>query len=154
MPFNKDGTPWSADTGHLALQDIRRQAIDDLKAREERMSRGRMNAENHYSPYHEVQKENGQGSTFVVDPLLASLKHTGEETILLTQKRWAEFTSKPQDEKPYRDKLLKRTQGDRLSAMKAAGQEVEDSLTPIPDADLPVMPPMSKPKAKEPVLIG
>lgn len=151
MPTNLDGTRWGADTGHLALQEIRAKAIADLKARDERLSRGALNAENHYSPYREVQKEHGQGSSFIVDPLLSSIRHSGEDTILLTQKRWAEFTSNPQDEKPYRDKLLKKTEGDRLNAMKAAGQDVEDSLLTVPEDDLPVVP---KPKAKikEPAL--
>lgn len=153
MPFNKDRTPWSVETGHLALQGIRKQAIIDLNARDERLSRGRMNAGNHFSPYDEVQNENGQGSTFVVDPLLASIKHSGEETILLTEKRWREFTSTPQDEAPYRDKLSAHTKTARLNAAKCAGQAVEDSLGDVAEADLPLAP-MPKPKKKEPALIG
>lgn len=152
MPFNKDTTPWSVETSRLALQEIRRQVIIDLNARDERLSRGRMNAGNHFSPYDEVKNENGQGSTFVVDPLLASIKHSGEDTIALTNSRWADFISTPQDEKPYRDKLFKRDQTDRLAAMKAAGQEVEDSLGAVAEADLPLMP-KPKPKKPEPVLI-
>lgn len=153
MPFNKDGSPWSAEAGHLALQDIRKQVVIDLNARDERLSRGRMNADNYFSPYNEVQNESGQGSTFVVDPLLASIKHSGEETILLTEKRWREFTSEPQDEAPYRDKLVAHTKAESLDAAKRAGQEVEDSLGAVADADLPLMP-KSKPKKKEPALIG
>lgn len=153
MPFNKDGTPWGVETGHLALQEIRQKVIADLKARDERLSRGRLSAETHYSPYIEVQKDNGEGSSFVVDPLLSSIRHTGEDTILLTEKRWREFTAEPQDEKPYREKLIQRSQGNRLKAAKAAGQAVEDSLGAIADADLPVMPKL-QPKKKEPALIG
>ncbi|MCK5641154.1 MAG: hypothetical protein KAJ19_10165 [Gammaproteobacteria bacterium] len=153
MPFNKDGTPWSPETGHLALRDIRKQVIADLNARDERLSRGQLNAENHYSPYREVPKENNQGSSFIVDPLLSSIRHTGEDTILLTEKRWREFTAEPQDEKPYRDKLIQRSQVDKLNAAKTAGQAVEDSLASVAEADLPVMP-KPKPKTKEPALIG
>lgn len=152
MPFNKDRTPWSPETGHLALQEIRKQVIADLHARDERLSRGGLSAENHYSPYREVQKENGQGSHFVVDPLLSSIRHSGEETILLTEKRWREFVSEPQDEKPYRDKLIQSGQVDRLNAAKAAGQAVEDSLGAVAEADLPAVMPKSQPKLKEPAL--
>lgn len=153
MPFNKDGAPWGVETGHLALQEIRQKAIADLKDRDERLSRGRLNAETHYSPYIEKPKENGQGSSFVVDPLLSSIRHTGEDTILLTEKRWRQFASEPQDEKPYRDKMIERTQAERLNAAKTAGQAVEDSLGAVAEADLPVMP-KPRAKVKEPALIG
>ena len=152
MPFNEDGTPWSPETGHLALQEIRKTAIADLNARDERLSRGQLNAANHYSPYREVQKEHGQGSSFVVDPLLSSIRHSGEETILLTEKRWREFTSEPQDEAPYRDKLAACTKTERLNAAKCAGQGVEDSLGAVPESEMPVLP--TRKPAKEPALIG
>lgn len=150
---DQDKKPWKPATSNLALQDIRRSAIDALNKRDEQLSRGRLNKDNRFSPYREEKRGDGTGSRFVVDPVLSEIKHTGEETIALTKSRWAEFCSEPRDEKVYAERLVKQTRDDHLAEMKAAGKEVEASLAPISEAEMPVLP-TPKPKKKEPVLIG
>ena len=152
-PRNPDGTPWSGDTANLALQELRRVVVVDLNKRDEQLSRGRMNAENRYSPYHEQKREDGTGSTFVVDPVLSSIKHTGAESTDLLQGRWGAFCATPQDEKPYIERLLNQSRNDQLASMKVAGDKVEASLVPIPEAEMPVLA-KPKPKKREPALIG
>jgi hypothetical protein len=129
MPaYNSTGEPWAPDTSHLAFMEIRAKAIKDLNARDKRLSHGRLNAANNFSPYVEHEREHGVGTDLIVDPVLASIKHTGEETQKLTASRWAQFCKKPQSEEAYRAKLTKRNCDDRLDAAIVRGEEVEHSL--------------------------
>jgi hypothetical protein len=152
-PTDVGGKTWAADTSQFALQKIRAKAQADLDARDERRSQGQLNKANKYSPYREVKDDRGTGSTFQVDPVLSTLRCTGEELTNLTCKRWAEFCAEPRDEKPYAEELLQATRDKVISMVQASGQSVEDSLTvgAEPAALLPEKP---KPKKKEPVLIG
>lgn len=151
LPVNTNGESWDAETSNLVLQDLRSTAIADLNRRDEQLSRGRLSAANRYSPYSEKKRGDGTGSTFVVDPVLGSLRHTGEEMQTLVRARWGDFCGTPQDEKPIAERLLKRTRAERLAVMQAAGKEVQATLEPIPEADLPVMSKVT-PKATGPVL--
>ncbi len=159
-PIDTDGQSWGAETSNLALQDLRSKTIIDLNARDEQLSRGQLNKANGYSPYREVASKDGRSTNYRVDPVLSQIKHTGEETLALTKSRWADFCSERQDEKPYTDRLVTHTRDKQLAEMKAAGKEVAASLAPIPEAEMPVLPPTPKPKAgpqvkkKEPALIG
>lgn len=147
------GESWGAETSNLALQDLRSKAIVDLNKRDGRLSRGRLNEANGYSPYREVVRKDGRGTNYKVDMVLSEIKHTGAETLALTKSRWAEFCEAPQDEKPYTDRLVTHTRDKQLAAMKAAGKEVAESLASIAEGDTPVLPP-SKPKKQQSVLAG
>lgn len=137
----------------MAFREIRADAILALRARDERRSQGKLNAANRYSPVTEIKKDNDQGSVFVPDPVLVSIRHTGEDLSLLSRSRWATFCSEPQDEKPYMERIQDRDRDDRLSRMKAAGQPIEDSLVAIEGVPQSVLP-TPKPKKKEPGLVG
>lgn len=154
LPQNANGESWGAETSNVALQDIRSSVISDLNKRDGQLSRGRLNADNNYAPYREQARADGTGSTFVIDPVLAEIKHTGDEMQNLVRARWGKFCETQQDEKPYVEELVKRTRDARLAAMKAAGEDAEASLAAIPEAEMPVLPPKPKPKKKEPALIG
>lgn len=150
-PTSDGGESWGDETSNLALQDLRSTAIADLNKRDEQLSRGRMNAANGYSPYREVPRKDGRGTNYKVDPVLCDIKHTGEETLVLTKSRWADFCEQAQQEKPYTDRLVTHTRDKQLAKMKSAGTGVEASLAPIDEAAMPVMP-KAKPKRLEPAL--
>ena len=141
-PVNEQGHEWDAETTALAFDEVRDKAKAELHARDERLSGGRLNAENRYSPCREVPRKRAEGSDspvepgvdLVPDPALASIKHTGEEMLNLTKRRWAEWCEKPRPEGKYRDELAKRRRADRLDAMKAAGAEVDRSTKRPSDA--------------------
>lgn len=154
LPVNVNGNPWGPDTSNVVLQDLRSAVIADLNARDERLSRGRLNAANRYAPFRERQKEDGTGSIFEIDPVLSEIKYTGEEVQHLLQSRWADFCETPKDETPYVEELVKRTRHNQIAKLKTAGSEVQASLAPIPEVEMPVMPPKSKAKTKEPALVG
>lgn len=150
-PVNTDGQSWGAETSNLALQDLRSKAIVDLNKRDEHLSRGRLSKANGYSPYREVPRKDGRGTNLKVDPVLSEIKHTGDETLALTKSRWAEFCEVRQDEKPFIDRLVTHTREKQLAEMKAAGEEVANSLSPVPEAEMPVLAPEPKPEEPKPV---
>lgn len=156
MPRNDDGTSWGSDTARLAFREIRTDAIRALRARDERLSQGQLNAANRYSPVTEIKKDNDQGSVFVPDPVLVSIRHTGEDLSILSRSRWATFCSKPQDEKPYVKRIRDRDRNDRLARMEAAGQPIEDSLVAATSgpALAPLLPKKPESQKKKPALIG
>lgn len=139
MPINPDGTPWSPDTTYMAIQEIRDGAQRDLRARDERRSQGRLNAENRYSPYVEVKKDGGQGSVFVVDETLADIRHTGEDLDVLTAGRWAAFRSEPRDEKPFADRFRKQTLEVDIAKAQGRAAEIEATLNPDTQAVPPLL---------------
>lgn len=149
-PVNTNGIEWSRDTADMALQEIRAQAIQDLLDRDEQRSGGRMCKANNYAAYTEHELKNKslhpeQGMRrgniqVVIDPVLASIRHTGDEEQQLLAARWAEFCSEPRDEEPYRHKIQAKLRTERIKQLLGRGQDVEKSLTtaePLPVTNTP-----------------
>lgn len=164
-PINPNGKQWGVEASGVAYDDIHKQAVRDLCARDERLSGGQMNAGNNYAPYNVVEKPGSDtarapaGSRYVVNPLLVAMRHTGDEELQLTNARWAEFCSEPRDEKPYLDRILQQRRQDRLTVMVTAGANVSESLKaanePMPQVAIESPPPKRGPgRPRKDGLIG
>lgn len=93
--------PWDADNANAMLQHFRAQCVDAMRKRDEIKSGGRMNAENDWSTMRLSGEPDDPATKMVVDPELAALKHSGEDTEKVLLKMWAEFCSEPRDQKQY-----------------------------------------------------
>jgi len=127
-PKNKDGTEWSVETSNMAFANIRAKALDDLHDYEERVSGGRLNAENQWCPLVAQDKSDGSGTLNVPDPVLASLKSSGDDQQTLVNARWAKFCNEPQDETPFRKGLDVTARTDLIVERSAAGESIEEAL--------------------------
>ncbi len=130
-PLNADGTAWGIESTQLALRTLKSKCKNDLHDMEERESGGRLNAENRYSPVIEVMRDKDNaalGSVRHADPVLASIKHTGQELESLLKSRWATFCESPQDEQPYLDQMIKALRTDAMAVMKSDGETIEERL--------------------------
>lgn len=135
-PVNTNGKEWPIETSNLALDRIRKSVIADLNARDEERSGGKMNASNHWSPVVGIEKkavarsgEDGEqreytDTHYVTDPVLAAMKHTGEDEQRLLESRWADFCSEPQAEAPYRKEITQDRREAKLDKMRKGGTEV------------------------------
>ena len=135
-PINLDGKDWGTEPAGLAFGDVRKEAIADLCARSERVSGGRMNADNNYAPYEAVEKPDSNrgkeqvsaGARYVINPVLVELRHTGDDELNLTKARWAEFCSEPREEAPFLERLTTERRAAKIAEMATAGAAVIDSL--------------------------
>ena len=92
FPLELDGkTSWPADKSRAKYEQCRREAVAELRARD--VERG-LPADGCTYLVHE--DEAGHQSV-TVNPLWASLKHTGDETMELTEDKWAAFTEVPRN---------------------------------------------------------
>ena len=126
MPFNPDGTPWGSEASNCKLQDIRAQVVADFQSRDEK--RGLGPPEGGQRTTHEVTDEKTGKVSVVIDPSLAGRKASGREIKLVTNKRWAEFRSKPQDEKAYMKERGGTLRDQECAAEISKGREAEEGL--------------------------
>jgi hypothetical protein len=89
-PTKLDGSTWNPIDSNAMLQSIRRTVIDELNARD--VARGLPKS----LACGKWVNRNGT-PTFVVDPRLSALKHSGEEASTEWVKRWQAFCSAPRD---------------------------------------------------------
>ncbi len=131
------GKPWDAELANLKLQDFKHEAEADLLRLDERRSGGRLNAENGYSALYldgpEPEDPKQDRRRYRVSPELASMKHTGQDSRQLREKRWAEFCSEPRDQDAYRTEIQQRQTQTVARTVIAAGQELEDQVAALAD---------------------
>lgn len=139
-PENPDGTKWRMDTTERAHQEFHKKALADLHDHEERMSGGRMNAENHWSPLVANVNPDSGHTIMVPDPALVAMKHSGDDQQNLTNARWAAFCSEPQDETEWAELIDHKDRLETIASMKDAGSAVEAAL--LDDAPPPILEPM------------
>lgn len=136
-PINRSGKEWAVDTSNLAFRDIRRRALADLRDRDEARSEGRMCKANGYALYTEQanpdrglnpEHKGAAGTTFVVDPVLVAMRHSGDDELALIKSRWGDFCATPRDEKPYVERIRTCLRDDRLAIMRGDGAAIEATL--------------------------
>lgn len=110
--------PWSYDNANLKLQEIRKQARDDLVSRS--LSRG--------VPDGTKTIVEGDNNRWVIDHDAARKRHTGRELRLLTHGRWAAYCAEPRDEKAESEHLVLAHHEATIGVKIAAAESVERSL--------------------------
>lgn len=136
---SETGEPWSLESRRAAHRQMRKQAIADLRARDERR--------NANVPTYKL----GSSNKYVPDEEVVALKHTAQETDDLLRYRWHQFGSKPQSETEF---LARSTQQKARAidpALERAGKAVERSLTESVERSLTESEeraPKRRPKAK------
>jgi hypothetical protein len=89
-PIDLLGVPWNALDSNRMLQFFHRQSRDELNARDVARGLPKSLACGRW-------QSAGNDATFVVDPVLSRLKHSGEQHQALRAKMWAQFCSEPRD---------------------------------------------------------
>lgn len=117
-PIDSDtGQPWSAGTSRAVFQEIRAQAIADLRARDERRN------------VNVATYKLGDSKRYVPDEEVVELKHTAQETEDLVHYRWQQFLSKPQSETTFQKERTRCDAQAIAPSLERAGKAVERSLT-------------------------
>lgn len=119
------GAPWSADNSSMALQEIRATCVADLRNRDERNGIKRANG---WKVYDDPEPDPGTPARYVINPVLAGLKHTAAESKALLRGRWAEFCEQPRDEKTLSAKYRGTTRAQKIAQYIEDGREVTESL--------------------------
>lgn len=139
-PINNDGNFWGAETSQLAFADIRQTVKRDLQRLDERRSDGRMNADNGWSPatlvvdarpvgkFGDKEAEHG---VFKVDPVLAGIHHSGDESRNLFRERWAQFCRAPQDETEFHERVVVKRREATLATMLSDGKSIAAEVAAI-----------------------
>jgi len=133
-PIDENGEQWPADAAGLAFEDMRAQCRAALNERDEKLSGGRLNAGNNFSPNTLIGEPGSENSTYLVDAVLSSLKHTGDDMVRLLRSRWATFCSVGRDPSEWVKRAREQSRADQIKAMLSDGEAVEQQLADIAKA--------------------
>ena len=153
---SKNDRPWLSANATLVLLDIRKKAELDLLRLDEHRSGGLLNAANGYATCVDTTADpDSLNRTFRPDPVLASFKHSGVDTDILTAKRWADFCSVPRDEEKTIAELGLGVTENAIAARIEAGASLEAEIAALGGGKpIPVCVPASPVEEAELVPVG
>lgn len=131
IPFNESGQPWQdVETWGAVTKRLRARALRELQARDERLSGGAMNAGNAWTPatISRVKRGAGVKITYIPNPALVKMKHSGKEMNDLFARYTAQFCAEPQDEEAWAKRLIGACREKQLAAAIDKGAAVAESL--------------------------
>ena len=143
--LNLNGTPWKRESVNLMLQEIRRKAIADLRQRDSDRTNGVLCEANGFKVgKFKKAKQLADGTDdpdsddvgkYIVDPYLQQQRHTGRESRLLTQARWAEYASERRDESKEVAPLIAAAAAAMRDKRIEGAKDIEASLKKVPAAN-------------------
>lgn len=97
LPLELDGkTPWPSTKANYRYQQMRDEIVAELRARD------LANGVPEGGKISRIEKDSSGAERLVIDPVLQSVVHSGEETNDLLYDRWWAFCESPQDSSQVR----------------------------------------------------
>lgn len=128
----KTGKPWAPQNSAAKLQQVYREAEDDLNRLDELKSGGRLCAATAWSTMvidESTELPDGQ-TTYptIVDPGLSALKHSGRDSKILRGARWAKFCAEPRCEDDFIQGVMMKREAEERERKYAKAAAIEKQL--------------------------